>query len=106
MKELTKEQFETLKPYEDHLTRAKYGRYTYGLRRPVFDELVGIYRELGYTQRADYSCSACVLEVATRLADPYFIYKEKAATEEKAKTTTKTNNTKAKKTNNSKKTNN
>lgn len=94
MKELTKKQFETLKPYEDHLTRAKYGRYTYGLRRPVFDELVGVYRELGYTQRADYSCSACVLEVATRLAEPYFIYKEKAETEEKPKTEKKPSNAK------------
>ena len=75
--------YETLKPYEEHLTRAKYGRYVYGLRRPIFDVLVGVYKSLGYSQRLDYSCNGCLLNLCTTLGNYYFPFKEKLEKEEK-----------------------
>ena len=129
----TREDYETLKPYEEHLVRAKYGRYVYGLRRPIFDVLVGVYKSLGYSQRLDYSCNGCLLNLCTTLGNYYFPFKEKLEKEEKEQknegygikdegtsypvspaqfdgdpigepvTATKTNNTKTKKTNTRKK---
>lgn len=115
----TREDYEILNPYEEHLTRAKYGRYVYGLRRPVFDILVGVYKSLGYSQRLDYSCNGCLINLCSTLANYYFPFKEQLEAEQKNEekneqiteevkptTTKKTNGSKAKKTNNSKKTNN
>ena len=126
----TREDYETLKPYEEHLVRAKYGRYVYGLRRPIFDVLVGVYKSLGYSQRLDYSCNGCLLNLCTTLGNYYFPFKEKLEKEQKNEgygikdegtsypvspaqfdgdpigepvTATKTNNTKTKKTNTRKK---
>ena len=79
----TYEDYETLKPYEEHLVRAKYGRYVYGLRRPIFDILVGVYKSLGYSQRLDYSCNGCLLNLCTTLGNYYFPFKEKLEKEEK-----------------------
>lgn len=77
------EDYETLKPYEEHLVRAKYGRYVYGLRRPIFDVLVGVYKSLGYSQRLDYSCNGCLLNLCTTLGNYYFPFKEQLEKEEK-----------------------
>lgn len=79
----TREDYETLKPYEEHLVRAKYGRYVYGLRRPIFDVLVGVYKSLGYSQRFDYSCNGCLLNLCTTLGNYYFPFKEKLEKEQK-----------------------
>lgn len=79
----TREDYETLKPYEEHLVRAKYGRYVYGLRRPIFDVLVGVYKSLGYSQRLDYSCNGCLLNLCTTLGNYYFPFKEKLEKEQK-----------------------
>ena len=130
MRTFTREDYETLKPYEEHLVRAKYGRYVYGLRRPIFDVLVGVYKSLGYSQRLDYSCNGCLLNLCTTLGNYYFPFKEKLEKEQKNEgygikdegtsypvspaqfdgdpigepvTATKTNNTKTKKTNTRKK---
>lgn len=71
------EDYEKLKPYKDHLTRAFYGKYTYGLTRPTFETLSSIYKSLGYTQRLDYSCGSCLLNLCKTLASYYFPFEEK-----------------------------
>lgn len=83
IRNFTREDFEALKPYEEHLVRAKYGRYVYGLRRPIFDVLVGVYKSLGYSQRLDYSCNGCLLNLCTTLGNYYFPFKEQLEAEQK-----------------------
>ena len=117
------EDYKVLEKYEEHLVRAKFGRYIYALRRPAFEELSAVYRSLGYTQRLDYSCSSCLLNLCITLGNYYFPFKKQLEAEQKNEqlteevneqiteevkptTTKKTNGSKAKKTNNSKKTKN
>lgn len=78
-----KEDYEALKPYEEHLVRAKFGRYIYALRRPAFEELSAVYRSLGYTQRLDYSCSNCLLNLCITLGNYYFDFKKQLEAEQK-----------------------
>ena len=122
-KTFTIEHFKRLEPYEVHLNRALNGRYVYALTRPIFNELSAVYKELGYTQRLDFSCSSCLLNLCITLGNYYFDFKkqlekeqkneqiteqknEQITEEVKSTTTKKTNGSKPKKTNNSKKTKN
>lgn len=75
MKELTQEQYDRLTPYKEHLTRGYYGKYTYCLTRKIFNALVEVYRELGYTRNMDYSCSSCLLALTSTLGELYFKFK-------------------------------
>lgn len=77
IRNFTKDDFEKLVPYEEHLTRAKFGRYVYALRRPAFEELKSVYRSLGYEQNLDYSCSSCLLNLCITLGNYYFPFKKK-----------------------------
>ena len=77
MREMTKEIYEKLQPYEAHLQRGYYGRYYYGLRRTDFNRLVEIYRDLGFSQTMDYSCGRCILTLTSTLGRVYFEYKKK-----------------------------
>lgn len=70
-----------LEPHEVHLNRALNGRYVYCLTRPIFNELSAVYRELGYTQRLDFSCSSCLLNLCSTLGNYYFPYKKKLENE-------------------------
>ena len=83
MREMTKEIYEKLQPFESHLNRGFYGKYYYALRRPDFNKLVEIYRSLGFTQAMDYSCGRCILTLTSTLGRVYFEYKNKM--EENAK---------------------
>lgn len=120
IKTFTLEHFKRLEPYEVHLNRAVNGRYVYALTRPVFNELSAVYKELGYTQRLDYSCSSCLLNLCTTLANYYYPFKQTLENEQKNEQITeeineqiteevkpaetkKTNASKAKKTNTRKK---
>ena len=71
------EDYEKLKPYKDHLTRAFYGKYTYGLTRATFETLSSIYKSLGYSQRLDYTCGACLLNLCKTLGSYFFPFEEK-----------------------------
>ena len=77
MRELTKEIYEKLQPFESHLNRGYYGRYYYALRRSDFNKLVEIYRDLGFGQAMDYSCGRCILTLTSTLGRVYFEYKKK-----------------------------
>ena len=77
MRELTKEIYEKLQPFESHLNRGYYGRYYYALRRSDFNKLVEIYRDLGFGQAMDYSCGRCILTLTSTLGKVYFEYKKK-----------------------------
>ena len=79
----TIEDYEKLKPYKDHLTRAFYGKYTYGLTRATFETLSSIYKSLGYSQRLDYSCSSCLLNLCKTLGSYFFPFEEKLKEENK-----------------------
>ena len=68
----TIEDYEKLKPYRDHLTRAYFGKYTYGLTRPTFEVLSSVYKSLGYTNRLDYSCGGCLLNLCKTLGSYFF----------------------------------
>lgn len=85
IKTFTIEHFKRLEPYEVHLNRALNGRYVYALTRPIFNELSVVYKELGYTQRMDFSCSSCLLNLCTTLGNYYFPFKEKLEKEQKNK---------------------
>lgn len=77
MREMTKEIYEKLQPFEPHLNRGFYGKYYYALRRTDFNKLVEIYRDLGFTQAMDYSCGRCILQLTCTLGKAYFEYKKK-----------------------------
>jgi hypothetical protein len=79
----TYEDYKVLEKYEEHLVRAKFGRYIYALRRPAFEELSAVYRSLGYTQRLDYSCSSCLLNLCITLGNYYFDFKKQLEAEQK-----------------------
>lgn len=79
----TYEDYKVLEKYEEHLVRAKFGRYIYALRRPAFEELSAVYRSLGYTQRLDYSCSSCLLNLCITLGNYYFDFKKQLEKEQK-----------------------
>lgn len=76
MRQLTKEDYNALKPFEPHLNRGYYGHYYYALRRNDFNKLVEIYRSLGGTQAMDYSCGRCILTLTSTLGRVYFEYKK------------------------------
>lgn len=78
------EDYEKLKPYRDHLTRAFYGNYTYGLTRATFETLSSIYKSLGYSQRLDYTCGACLLNLCKTLGSYFFPFEEKLKEENKS----------------------
>lgn len=69
---LTNEQHEILKKYEKHLRRGYHGNYTYGLFAKDFDELLGIYNELGGKERLKYNCNVCCLRLTKFLGKLYF----------------------------------
>ena len=77
MREMTKEIYEKLQPFESHLNRGFYGKYYYALKRPDFKKLVEIYRSLGFSQAMDYSCGRCILTLTSTLGRVYFEYKKK-----------------------------
>lgn len=77
MREMTKEIYEKLQPFESHLNRGFYGKYYYALRRVDFNKLVEIYRDLGFGQAMDYSCGRCILTITSTLGRVYFEYKKK-----------------------------
>lgn len=83
IKTFTIEHFKRLEPYEVHLNRALNGRYVYALTRPIFNELSTVYKDLGYTQRLDFSCSSCLLNLCITLGNYYFPFKEQLEKEEK-----------------------
>lgn len=83
MRQFTQQDFENLKPYEAHLNRGWFGKYYYALRRPDFNKLVEIYRDLGFGQSMDYSCGRCILTLTSTLGRVYFEYKRQQ--EENAK---------------------
>lgn len=83
MREFTEADYSALQPYEEHLQRGVFGKYYYGLRRTDFNAMLDVYRSLGYTQKMDYSCGMCILQLTTTLGKPYFEFKKKM--EEKAK---------------------
>lgn len=74
--ELTQELYEALMPYEVHLRRGYKGRYTFGLTKPIFENLYKIYKELGFERQQTYSCSGCLLDLTTTLGRLYFDYQE------------------------------
>lgn len=84
-REFTEADYSALQPYEPHLQRGCYGHYYYALRRSDFNAMLDVYRSLGYTQKMDYSCGMCILQLTTTLGKPYFEFKKKM--EEKAKNT-------------------
>lgn len=84
-KELTQEQYDRLTPYKEHLTRGYYGKYTYCLTRKIFNALVEVYRELGYTRNMDYTCGTCLLNLTSTLGGLYFNYKPATVTADNSK---------------------
>lgn len=74
MKQLNNDQYNRLTPYAEHLRRGYYGNYSYCLTRTIFNNLMDIYRELGYTQSLNYNCSTCLLQLTRTLGELYFKY--------------------------------
>lgn len=74
-REFTEADYSALQPYEPHLQRGCYGHYYYALRRSDFNAMLDVYRSLGYTQKMDYSCGRCILQLTSTLGKVYFDYK-------------------------------
>lgn len=85
MRNFTKKDYNALEPFEGHLTRGYYGKYVYALRRPEFDKMYKVYKDLGGERSLDYSCNSCVLQLVTKLGELYFKYKETQEEKEKNK---------------------
>ena len=72
---IKKEQFETLKPYEQHFETAK-GDYVRGLYTKDVMVMETVYNQLGYRLESR-SCPSCVLGMVKVLGDYYYSYKNR-----------------------------
>lgn len=76
MKELTKSEFERLKPYEDHFRRAVFGGYVRNPGREGTQAMDAVLRRIDPTARpTDASCSHCLYATVERVGSLYFAYK-------------------------------
>lgn len=89
---ITKKQYEKLKQYELHLRRGYKGNYVFGFLQKDFDELIEIYKQLGFKERLRYNCNSCNLRLLSTLGKLYYEYEEKQ--EEKRLKKEKENNKK------------
>lgn len=80
---LKKEQFELLRPYEQHFETAK-GDYVRGLYSRDVDVMRGVYAQLGYHLEST-SCPTCVLTMVKVLGENYYLYKNRYFKDEKHK---------------------
>lgn len=80
---IKKEQFEILKPYEQHFETAK-GDYVRGLYSRDVDVMRGVYAQLGYHLES-VSCPVCVLTMVKVLGEQYYLYKNRYFKDEKHK---------------------
>lgn len=70
--ELTKEQYQKLKPLEQHLIRAVRGNYVYGMTLKEAQLLFEIYNDVYDKNETGYACTRCRLNTAKRLGELYF----------------------------------
>ena len=84
MRTFTQNDYDKLTPFISHLQRGYYGHYFYALTRKDFNALVEIYKDLGFTQKLDYSCGRCILELTKKLGGLYFQFTPTATTPKKA----------------------
>ena len=89
---ITKKQYDKLKQYELHLRRGYKGGYIFGFLQKDFDELIEIYKQLGFKERLRYNCNSCNLRLLSTLGKLYYEYEEKE--EEKRLKKEKENNKK------------
>jgi len=89
---ITKKQYDKLKQYELHLRRGYKGNYVFGFLQKDFDELIEIYKQLGFKERLRYNCNSCNLRLLSTLGKLYYEYEEKQ--EEKRSKKEKENNKK------------
>ena len=89
---ITKKQYDKLKQYELHLRRGYKGNYVFGFLQKDFDELIEIYKQLGFKERLRYNCNSCNLRLLSTLGKLYYEYEEKE--EEKRLKKEKENNKK------------
>jgi hypothetical protein len=89
---ITKKQYDKLKQYELHLRRGYKGNYVFGFLQKDFDELIEIYKQLGFKERLRYNCNSCNLRLLSTLGKLYYEYEEKQ--EEKRLKKEKENNKK------------
>jgi hypothetical protein len=72
---ITKEQFKTLQPFEQHLKTAKLG-YIRGVYHSDIQMVLPIYHKLGY-KLANPNCADCVLTMFKVLGNEYDKYIKK-----------------------------
>lgn len=78
---LTENQYNRLKPYEEHLHRAFYGQYVFGMMASEAKELFEIYNEIFKKNEKSTSCGRCRLNVATALGRLFYEYTPEEAPE-------------------------
>ena len=72
---LTKEQYKTLTPYEQHFTTAKLG-YIRGVYHSDIQSVLPVYSSLGY-KLTNPNCADCVLVMFKTLGIEYEKYKKR-----------------------------
>lgn len=72
--ELTKDLYDKLKPYEQHLIRGYKGNYTFGITRSDFDNMYKIYKDAGGQSTLRMDCGVCLLRLTKDLGMAYFSY--------------------------------
>lgn len=82
---ITKKQYDKLKQYELHLRRGYKGNYVFGFLQKDFDELIEIYKQLGFKERLRYNCNSCNLRLLSTLGKLYYEYEEKEEEKKKEK---------------------
>ena len=80
---LTKEEFESLKPYELDLRRAFKAKYKLPTKRNEDDLLVGIVKKYEPRFQVNRSCGQCMFRIYERVGMWYYAYLENPPQEEK-----------------------
>lgn len=79
---MTREIYNELEKYEQHLKTAKYCDYVRNVTSTELSVLNGIYKILfGKDSKLGNGCSKCQLKDYKKIADAYFEYKERMAKE-------------------------
>lgn len=76
--------FNKLKKYESFLYTAKYGNYIRSLTSTQLEDLIKAGADIDINYKYNH-CPICVLNFVKKLADPYFIQKEKNENNKKLK---------------------
>lgn len=80
MRKYNKQDYEQMKVFEPHFTRAIQSRFVTGIKSTELTPIQVLYREcLG--RQANLSCPGCVLQMLTSIGRLHFKFKEQMETE-------------------------